>query len=158
MNPLTRTVITGYWKMRLQSEDAQSRRRMRENEKNALALLGRYVKAQHVFLRQYGKFAAGASELIIETNGKFKIIDPELSQVVMARDKDTAYKGYYYKYRTFAVRSDGDSFLICAIPAEYGTSGLYTLHVDQDGEIKKIDNQGQPIVQTMVIGDRVVTY
>ena len=158
MDPVTRGVIVGYWKMRVQVEDAQSRRLMRENEKYAQTMLRRYVKAQNAFLRHYQKYAMGASELIIETNGRFKIIDSELVQVVRARDKDTAVQGYYYKYRTFAVRSDGDSFIICAMPAEYGISGLYTLYVDQNGEIKKIDNQGQPIVRTMVIGDRVVTY
>ena len=107
-------------------EVADSEQVRLNNELQASQLLQKYVSAQKTYFGVYNKYAQDASELIIEQDGNFKIIDETLKPINFSKSSWTAIKGYYFKE---FVSSDDDKFSLFAIPAQYPNSGKFTYAV-----------------------------
>ena len=98
------------------------------NELQASQLLEKYVAAQEIYKGYYNRYAQDASDLIIEEEGSFKIIDEELKPLNFAKKQDTAINGYYFKEKVI-IKDEQESFTLIAIPAIYGKTGTQTIAV-----------------------------
>jgi len=136
--------------------------RMASNEAAAIAGLRAYLGAQGTFQRadRYGKDelvyanpndGAGFVDLYQiggpgSPNQPLKLIDLAFAQ---ATRPETAKAGYYFVDLTSdAIAGDYDysnSCGLCAVPAQYGKSGLSTFVVDLTGTVYKKDNGGRPL-------------
>ncbi|MCP4649964.1 MAG: DUF2950 domain-containing protein [PVC group bacterium] len=131
-------------------KDSVDREKIIANEKSAAKLLKKYAAAQEIYRKYYGLYAENAAELLIEKKGVYEIIDDDLRILNSAKSKQRAMRGYYYieTVRITVGESDSkNSFMLCAVPAEYGRSGIHTLCINSQNQtmIFQKNNSARPI-------------
>ncbi|MFH2139141.1 MAG: hypothetical protein ABII88_11655 [Candidatus Omnitrophota bacterium] len=98
---------------------------IKKNEAEAIELLKRYSSAQKTYYEHYGKYAR-SEDLIINKEGKFEIIDPQLGNLNSARDIASAFNGYYY-HEVLSNTGSATAFVVFAIPVNYKKTGRNTI-------------------------------
>ncbi len=160
---LTRMPAVGLHKRALKTiaEGAKGSSRIRSNEAAAVRTLWSIVSAQKTFIRVafYGEEAGlvyanprdglgfyNLYQLDAKRGGKkLSIIAKRLARATTA---EHPLSGYYFVDITG--NEDGPynyakQFGVCAVPAEYGTSGVPTFVVDAQGAVYKKDTGGEPV-------------
>jgi len=133
------------------------------NEFSAIASLRMYCGAQNIFHRtDYD--GDGALEYCGPSNPEATsfshlsttAVDGEMiylidSAMAAATSPETARSGYYFV--DIAAGSDGKAYDatrqhgLCAVPANYGSSGLNTFVIDDSGILYQKDNGGRPVTE-----------
>ncbi|MFH1093367.1 MAG: hypothetical protein V1739_04325 [Candidatus Omnitrophota bacterium] len=148
-NFFLRKLFVGYYLAKATFENTKDQAALKENEMKAVKLLRKYAKAQEIYKKHYGYYAGDASELIIEENGKYTIIDPHIKVLNASYTKENPANGYFY-VELIKKGSEGhaSSFLLSAVPAQYGISGLNTLcvlYINNQVKLLKKNNGGNPV-------------
>jgi hypothetical protein len=131
--------------------------RIASNESAAIAGLRAYTGAQGVFHRQdhYGKGKCvyanpvdgqGFPDLFEVGGEQIKLIDLSMAR---ATSKATPKAGYYFVDLRGAEGAGpydySFEFGLCAVPAHYSRTGIYTLVIDTTGTVWKKDTGGVPL-------------
>ena len=146
-NPIIKKLAIGYYLLKAKMENANNQQSIAENEKIAINILIKYNKAQDVYFKHYEYYAKTPDKLIIEGENVYSIIDPDLWLLNSANTPKQAIDGYYY----VQTRNPGSElgkdqrYLLNAIPADYGNSGLNTFYIDQKGIVIESNNGAKPV-------------
>ncbi|MFH1063241.1 MAG: DUF2950 family protein [Candidatus Omnitrophota bacterium] len=150
-NPILQKLAVGYYILKAKLENANNQQLIAQNEKIAINLLVKYVKAQEQYRQYYGYYAKSAGDLVIKDNAKYTMIDPELLVLNSANCPEQADNGYFYLQTSKAGSEPEqcDGYCLNAIPVEYGQSGLNSFCIDQKGIILQENNGGMLFSQPM---------
>ncbi|MCG2711317.1 MAG: DUF2950 family protein, partial [Candidatus Omnitrophica bacterium] len=139
-------MVAGFYLAAAALENIKDQGALKENEIKAAKILTKYAKAQEIYKKHYGDYAANASGLIIEENGKYIVIDSKLKVLNASYSKENPANGYYYvELVERGSKSHNSSFFLSAVPAQYGISGLNTFWIDKRGVVMKKNNGAKPI-------------
>ncbi len=151
-NRLLRKLFVGYHLAKAKLENINAQALLKENEIKAAQVLKKYAKAQEIYKEHYGYYAADASELIIDKNGKHIIIDPKLKVLNASYNKENPAHGYYY---VELVKKGPEGrpvgFFLSAVPAQYGISGLNTFCINEQAQVLKKNTGGKPVFEILSI-------
>ena len=154
-NPFLRKLLIGFYQMSANLQKSKDRTALKENEIRAARLLRKYSKAQEIYKSHYGYYAADSTELIIEVDSKYTIIDQTLKVLNSSYNKESPANGYYYiELVKSSSKADSGSFILSAVPAEHGISGLNTICIfkgNKRAKILKKNNGGRPVFDISAI-------
>jgi hypothetical protein len=141
------------------SEEERAANVIAENERLAIVALRTYAQAQEKFHKR-DRYGAGGGMYANPTKGRgfpdlrsvrgraLKLIDAEFARATSSRN---AWNGYWFVDITHFV--DGrrhkwtSTFGLCAVPAEYGRTGVRTFTVDWAGSVLAKDSGGRPVTR-----------
>jgi len=149
---------------------------MRENETAAIAALRTYCGAQNIFhrtdydgdrlLEYCGPGQQGLSRehdsfthlYSVEVDGtRMELIDRGMAQAKYGAPGAKPYGGYYFidlvKDTSGNPYNAVFSYGLCAVPAEYGRTGIYSFFVDVQGSVIQLDDGGKVRTQFPEIPD-----
>ena len=145
-NPLLRKLLVAFYLAKAEYETTKVQAALKENENKAIKLLKKNAKAQEIYKNYHGYYADNASELIIEENGKFTIIDPQLKVLNTSYNKENPADGYYYvEIVKKGSKGHVSSFFLSAAPARYGISGINTYCISNQTQVLKKNTRGKPV-------------
>ncbi|MCX7934529.1 MAG: DUF2950 domain-containing protein, partial [Planctomycetota bacterium] len=129
--------------------------RIRANETNAIACLRACAAAQTFYKkanyaannglkpRQYCPEVAGLAKHKNAAGQPIALITPPLAEA-----EEIPYNGYRFmaiKTKAGKALEYQDEFAFCAVPAEYGQSGVNTFFISTDGAVYMQDTKGEPL-------------
>ncbi len=139
-------------------------RRIGANELDAIDICAGYVQAQRQFaeksrdkhgMQEYAQRLMGSSDALYSEGGSANLVPKPFAQS-QSGDTPKPYHGYYFRVlKAQGPNAPGGShnylvkdsmiggFGLIAWPAQYGTSGVHTFIVNQDGIIYEKDLHGQ---------------
>ena len=146
-NPFLRKLFVGFHLAKASLETTIDQATLKENEIKAAKILKKYALAQEFYKQHYEHYAKNATELIIEEDGKYTILDPELKILKRSFNKENPANGYFYiEMVKTATEGLKNSFFLGAVPAEYGISGINTFCISStDRIIRQKNTGGEPV-------------
>jgi hypothetical protein len=146
-NPIYQKIMAGLYIAESKLKANNIRSSLQSNERNAVRILQKYAQAQKKYYDHYGHYAKDASDLIIKQDGKYTILDPDLSVLNSALSPEKASQGYFYVEITKpSLKTDKTiAYILNALPAEYGLSGLNTYCVNQGGAVFQKNNGAKAV-------------
>ncbi len=90
--------------------------------------------------------------MIIEGENVYTIIDPDLGMLNSANSPKKAVKGYYYVQTKNPDSEPGkaNQYLLNAVSADYGNTGINTLYIYQKGIVIQTNNGARPIYKPLI--------
>ena len=146
----TRKVLLAYFQDKESVKKISDSEKIQNNENIAKDMLVKYTDAQQVYISNTGSYAKDCSELFLKKGDSFQFIDPDLQIMDAAYNQQYAKNGYYFiETVRDSIGSRGKDFdyVVCAVPADYGVTGLQTFCIDSKKEkvVFKKNNSARPV-------------